>query len=484
MRGVGAIICGLLALAIFGEAAAQNLVLRIRIPGLEGFGRPSAPAEAESLPDAMAAGDIFFQAYNDAAGGMQLYTSDGTPGGSGLFLDLSGEGASEPGYEVITTLPTGEVIFSPYHPTYGRELWKVDPDGSNAELVADINPGVDGSRIEFIGWLSSTEFLISAENGTDGQEPFRTDGLTHATQVGDLNPGSGGSIWMPARFREMGGNFYFIAEHGVHGAQLWRYDGTDAVVVTNFNQVHSGLGPDYGVYNGVTDLERLNAGSLLFAANEDGVGWTIKSHDGTTITDVCKPFPADPDHEGLFGAGDMFQIADGIIVFIQHSAAGVLKLFSTDGTVCNELQTLTLNGFASNFTELSPGWAIFPANADGAGHALWKTDGTSVMRVSDVNVGDSFPGQIRRLGDNSILFSNADSNGVQGVYWTDGAGTVELRQQFPVMLWMAYAQPTPHGFLYAGDAGTGVGAEFWIINETGSTMVLDVNPDGDGYQEW
>ena len=86
-------------------------------------------------------------------------------------------------------------------------------------MVKDINPGADSSlgtgNGEFAAsWFyTSTAFYFSANDGTDGNELWKTDGISDNTSlVEDLNRGSGDSD--PFMFMYLNNHIYLTADNG------------------------------------------------------------------------------------------------------------------------------------------------------------------------------------------------------------------------------------------------------------------------------
>jgi ELWxxDGT repeat protein len=153
-------------------------------------------------------------------------------------------------------------------------------------MVADINPGTTGnypnssSPSGMVVFKGKTYF--AANDGTHGQELWRTDGTTAGTvMVADLFPGSnnyGPNSSGPRSFTVVGSKLYFTANNGT-GQELWRTDGTAAGTVL-VKDIFPGTYTRYGrVYPNSSYPAGLVSykGKLYFAAT-DGNGrelWAV-----------------------------------------------------------------------------------------------------------------------------------------------------------------------------------------------------------------
>ena len=140
------------------------------------------------------------------------------------------------------------------------------------ELVKDVNPGSGGSSI-WPGVLSNNEFpnhngvfYFFADDGTHGSELWTSDGTTNGTYlVKDIYPGpTGSNLYSGIMVNDI---FYFGATEGVNGIELWKSDGTEngtVMVKDIYTGEESSIGVNYYGYTLMTDLD----GTLVFAADD------------------------------------------------------------------------------------------------------------------------------------------------------------------------------------------------------------------------
>lgn len=308
-------------------------------------------------------------------------------------------------------------------------------------LVKDIAAGlgVNPSSSPGIGILYNGNYYFSANDGVSGAELWRTNGTAAGTlQVRDINPGSASSS--PGNFYIFNGLLYFSASDGVNGIELWQTNGTSVGTV---------LIKD--IYPGASSGSPLN-----FAA----VGGTLffSGFDGTATT----------------GTGRELWKSDG-------TAAGtVLVKDIWVGTSSSSPANLVALGTSVYFS------ASDGTTAPGTGTELWVSDGTAAgtTQVKDINVGtlSSSPSQLRVFGG-KLLFSASDGTTAPATgteLWTsDGtaAGTVQV---LDINAGTVSSSPSSFvdfaGAVYFSALTAANGRELWKTDGTaaGTVLVADV----------
>jgi ELWxxDGT repeat protein len=95
-----------------------------------------------------------------------------------------------------------------------NQLWNFD--GTNANRLTSF--GTQGGLYAFV--FNDTLYFTAADRGTD-YELWKYDG-TNVSEVADIAPGGTGSLPMPLSAYQ--NSFYFQANDGTHGTELWRLD--------------------------------------------------------------------------------------------------------------------------------------------------------------------------------------------------------------------------------------------------------------------
>lgn len=214
---------------------------------------------ARRWPTSFAAvGDrAFFSMYTPAEG-VELWTSDGTPGGTSLVTDLQpGAASSDPidfvafqGRLAFVAWGAGALVYTsdgtaantaPIHPSFranfgvwgpllftvGGKLvaqWAVQllaSDGTQGVPPVTLGPGTD-----YTFRVADTVAYYSADDRVHGDELWQTDGTPAGTHlVADLCPGAcdGSPVYdNDPRVAVVGGALFFAGNDGVHGKELWR----------------------------------------------------------------------------------------------------------------------------------------------------------------------------------------------------------------------------------------------------------------------
>lgn len=379
---------------------------------------------------------VYFSAKNGQVGD-ELWTSDGSEGGTRLLRNIAGSGAdSEAGdFHRVGDL----VLFGAETPAQGQELWRTDGSEAGTQLVKDILPGAgDGVDLSEAAVFNG-QLYFAARDGATGKELWRSDGTSDGTRrVADIQAGANGS--RPDGFTVFDGLLYFSAEGGA-GGELWRSDGTAAGTerVTDIN-------PSGGAFP--THLTVLGD-QLLFFARDGSSGKELWRSDG------------DP-------ASAASQVAD-----IDSGADD-----ATPGVACGP-------GFEPLVFQ---GAFYFNANDGNAGVELWRSDGSSVERITDINSsGDSLPCE-PTVADGTLYFVAQDDQFNEDLYRLDTAAAattvVQVNTGASGILPSALTALDGDVYFSARADGGAFNDELWRTNGLGSgiTKVAEIRPGDDGSQ--
>lgn len=140
-----------------------------------------------------------------------------------------------------------KLYFSAYDKTYGKELWEYDGTGIPV-LVKDIYPGYysyDGFK-KFAYSSNPSDLAVfnnkmyfSADEGIHGAELWEYDGINDPVLVKDILPGSSGSS--PAGFTVFNNRLHFSADDAEHGRELWVYELPENTIIDTRNDFGASL---------------------------------------------------------------------------------------------------------------------------------------------------------------------------------------------------------------------------------------------------
>jgi uncharacterized repeat protein (TIGR01451 family) len=243
-----------------------------------------------------------------------LWLSDGTVSGTGPV----GTSAYLDSYQPLTA--AGDRLFfwaSEAGPSSTDfEPWVSNGTPAGTRLLRDIRPGAQSSQKHAenapVAALGHRWFFL-ADDGVSGEELWVSDGTTPGTRrVRDIRPGA-----EPARIESLvaGRNrVWFSADDGAHGRELWMSDGTEAGT-RMVRDIAPGAGTSWP-----RELEAV-AHILLFSAFDPAHGVELWRSDGTEtgtvrMLDIAPgPLPSSPMEITASGPYLYFAANDGTTGF-------------------------------------------------------------------------------------------------------------------------------------------------------------------------
>jgi ELWxxDGT repeat protein len=378
-----------------------------------------------------------------------------------------GPETSDPNY---VTAVDGTVFFAATDGEQGVELWKSDGTAEGTRLVKDIDSGTGSSFPDLLTNVHGT-LIFTADDGTNGRELWRSNGAASGTAMAhDINPIPGTSRGSdPSRVTGADGTVFFSAFDPIHGNELWRTNGTarSTSLVRDINIGSNG--------SNIEELTNLND-RLIFAA---GVASTqLWTSDGTTRG--TSPFPLKNGSRFVVGlAPRELTNIDGTLFFTLEDAAGIPRLWRSDGTAEGTTQVKPGVAYARVLTDV--GGTLFFLAYDGE-TALWRSDGTSAGTTLVTHIeryADSFVGGLTAVDD--ALYFGVFSPGYHGypdtglqLWKSDGTtqGTsvvkeIDLSNLINV-----------NGTLFFTAEDAASGSELWKSDGTaaGTMLVKDIEP--------
>jgi ELWxxDGT repeat protein len=247
--------------------------------------------------------------------------------------------------------------------------------------------------------------------------------------VKDVFPGTSSSIRElgiqgvpPGPFAPVyaGGAFFFPANDGTNGSELWRSDGTEASTV-RLKDIVPGAG-------GSSPWNFVAAGGLVFFKASDGAGafhlWRSDGSEAGTLQLKAVTSSIEPP------------LAIGGTVYFVGLDNG-LELSRTDGTsegtmLVRDLSTSLGGGFPTNLTAVGATLFFVAGADDGSGRELWRSGGTAAdtSRVKDIWAGPNGSNPDSLVAAGGLLFFRATdvTTSASNLWRSDGteAGTFRI----------------------------------------------------------
>ena len=356
----------------------------------------------------------------------------------------------------------GELYMFADDGTTGFELYAFD--GTDVNLVADINPTGDTRPLDKVVLGNELFFTIEDLDGSNSRDIYKYDGST-ITFIKDLVPGGGTNN--PHLLTVFNNELYYFDIESTYGHELWKYDGATTSLVADIKPGTDG--------SGVNELFVFN-GALYFTANDGTHGVELWKHDGATTSLVADIRPgsagSNPTHFVIYNNALYFQANEGI-----HGE----ELWMYDGS------TTTLAIDINPTTSSSPGhFAVYNGdlymaaeNSELTGRELFKYDGTTATLVEDIYVGDRNSGPVRLFVFNDELFFAAATAAFNRELWKyDGTSVSLVKDIFPGTAGSNLDDFTEfNGRVYFRASDGSVGSELWQLYFENQAPVLD--PIGD-----
>ena len=370
--------------------------------------------------------------------------------------------------------------------THGQELWKTDGTAAGTLMVKDINNSANASSFPngFTAFNGAVYFL--ANDGTAAQL-WKTDGSAAGTVLVKTFPSSQGYSFAAAPLTLFNGALFFQAWDPLHGNELWRSDGTTAGTAL-FMDIHS------GPLSGSPQFLTVLGNKLLFSANDGVNGAELWISDGTVpgtmmLKDInpglnlIGPENSCPRALSVFNGAVYFGASNDYF----NNCSTPDYLWQTDGTAAG---TIPLLGTGTSAGARTPGFFTAVANAlyfaaldSSCCWELLRSDGTiaGTVVVKDNGSGLSSRPEHLTVLNGKLYFYASDPVGT-GLWRTDGtnAGTVKFKDLTAVAATGPFTVFN-NAFYFSADSGASLG-ELWKSDGTaaGTVMVKDINPGFSG----
>lgn len=450
---------------------------------LPGFSDPQQQMPLNSSPLHLTEhkGSLYFAALGPSTGN-ELWRTDGESLPTLVSNIRGGSGSSTP----ADLTSTDGFLFFTANGGQGKELWRTDGTAIGTQLTRDIRPG-SGSPFLFTRGYEAlgSSVIFGADDGSLGPEVWISDGTADGTQMlKEIQFGRNSAV-TPSAFSNIDGEVYFEVS-----GELWRTDGSAAgtnrfpldtpATVDAFEDSFTDIGPPtFAMANG-----------LFFFAADDGVnGVELWKSDGTTegtamVRDLAPgttiTFPGSViETPNSSSPQEITAVGDKVFFRVDEDS----QLMISDGT---EVGTVPLGNVSAEHLTNFSGKLIFAGQTAGSGTELWTSDGTEqgtvmLAELAPANL-SSYPSQFTEAGGK--LFFVADEGDGDELWVTDGTqeGTRKLNVAPTGGSYPTHLTAVDGRVFFRADDGIH-GDELWVSDGTlsGTTMVADLRTEPEIY---
>lgn len=224
-------------------------------------------------------GELYF-IHNERS----LYKTDGGENNSTLVRTFLSDNAATPSVFFLRVF-NNRLIMAVRNNTQGRELWISDGSANGTEILRDINNGTSSgiadnfftsslkNRSTYQLPIFQNKFYFPADDGSNGVELWRTDGTADGTElVSNQVNGNGSSN--PRNFTFFDSSLYFIAEEEDGADFIYR------IKADNLDQIETVVGDlDNFSTRAQSIREIVEMGGGLYFIEETGSGITLWKMD-------------------------------------------------------------------------------------------------------------------------------------------------------------------------------------------------------------
>jgi|GEM_PF-4682487 len=350
-------------------------------------------------------GYYYFAAYGDLQG-VELWRSDGAPGGTSLFKEVL-PGAF--GGEIYITA-INDMLYFVTNPGAHAALWQSDGTPEGTEVVEDILVQGRGTEVLDFAVVNGNIMVLAYGNGkrqwqafapsagvffactdvaalfswdapmyvsTDGTygifywqtsaagiEPWRTDGTPIGTALlKDVVPGTANGAKQGSKPMFIGNTILFETTQGVN--QLWRSNGTEAG--TRALTCNGSCPTQFSSYT-------VSGNTLYMAAYDSEHAWALYKTDGNNLQFLNDPLPGNSQNGGSFGLVAM----GGNILYLNNSDGQANEIWAMNEASGEHQKILTNTSIGFTAGVVAGDRYYFVNNGSyTTGSELWASDGTA-----------------------------------------------------------------------------------------------------------
>jgi ELWxxDGT repeat protein len=360
---------------------------------------------------------------SDGSTGLELWKTDGTNAGTVLVKDINTtgwQGGAEIGkMEVLGSY----AYFSAYEGTNGHELWRSNGTNSGTTLMSNINAGAGSSyplQLKALG----TNLIFTATSAGNNHELYVYNGTT-TSLLKEINSSTTSNIQMAT----IANNYlYFSANEGTNGQELWRTDGTNANTVLVAN-IAAASGSSYP-----NSLIALN-NKLLFVASDaaNGKEW----YSVTPCSSFSVPTAAGTTNYTFNPAKKKYIITNDCKIIATISQTGTQPLYNdvaTKLTIPSSVQSFAMVAYAPRYYDIEP--ASNASNATATITLYYTQAEFNAYNAANSAINGDLPtGPTDILGKNSVRVVQCHGTGTNPTNYT--GSTEEITPGASNVVWNA-----------------------------------------------
>ncbi len=446
---------------------------------------PGSASGIDTLARAVvtSAGELLFQASN-ATVGAEAFLSDGTSTGTRPLLDIRpGPGDSRAGGSGTDTFLSfgNRIWFAATNDQSGNELWSTDGTSGGTRLEFDLRPGPE-SGVQNLIAPTPAGLLFAGNDGHSGVEPWIFDSVTQTGgQLANLaiDPVNLGSGLAPPLVHD---DFAWLV--AVTAGRILRPYITRGSLQTTFPLSGFGTTPA----DLVNPLGVLDGRGVVFASRLTGGPGEVRLADGISPASTLLAQPSGAQANSGASTGGV--VLRDRVWFAWNEGFGTPSLWVSDGTPQG---TTLAHGIpqASRFQpHFAHGGLMFGQGYDPS-HAYepWVSDGTAqgTFRLADVAPGTEHgnPRSFTALGTGVFFIGTSPATGSEP-WFSDGttAGTRMILELVPGPWDETIRSPVNLGdhVLFASQRASSGPWELWATDGTaaGTQVLATIAPAGSG----
>lgn len=484
----------ILALSLTTNAFAQIKFVKDILNGQDvstGNGMP------QRLDPVNVNGKLYFVAYSDLFGA-SIYTTDGTPEGTELILDLA-VGPVDVNVNAFAAAGNNLFVFTLESTSSPVRILVYNLDEHTLNSLGSVEVFPNSRNMVAL----NDELYFTGKTPQQGYEVWKSNGTSAGTMmVKDVYPGAFDSN-IPHNFHASESYVYFVAEDGVNGAHWWRTDGTengtiriptkpfqeytewtaavlgDDLYFTGKNEGNEGLYKTGGTPEGTVLVKEIPSVYTIKSFGDKILCWSyyagFYTSDGTVdgtqkISD--------------FGSISISTEFNGELYFVRGN-----ELWKTDGTAEGTVKTnakipagpVAISSNNSHVILMS-----YESGGQNQKYKLWAYDGENEDLVHLVNFTLNVPNvnyaKLMGAFNDKIFFSSDDNHHGSEPWMTDGTpeGTLmlaDINNEIPTKHVPNGLTPIGSKLFFHVDDNIH-GSELWVSDgtEEGTKLTRDINP--------